>query len=858
MVEPARFTRALRDWAATARGAPTPRRWRPSTAATAPGSTRAGVVDAELFAWRALDALRADPEAWGGTPLFVYGFDDFTALELDALETIAGRCGADVTRLASVRARPRGLQGHGADQAGAARARRRGARARAGRRPLRASARAAPCTTSSGGCSRTPGDPVDAGDAIAFHSAGGAARRGRARGRAHPRAAARGSRAGRRRRRVPAAERVRVAHRAGLRRLRDPVLDRPPRPVRPHRDRARPAGADPLRLAWAAARTTCSPTCAPPAGCACPAWRTGSRRRCARRAPTAPRRRARSGRSEHCELGELDRLAPRARHGRVRGGARARLQRLFAAPLRAPGRACCAARSSTRRARSARARPRWPRSGTSCARARPAAGGSTPRASTACWSSSRCTWARTRSPTACRSRRPEAIRARRFEAVFVCGLQEGEFPRGAAPEPFLPDEDRRAIASATGLVLPVREDAPRPRALPLLRLRVARRAPARALLALERRGGQPAGRVVLRRGRPRAARRSAGAAQALALRRDLDPRDAPRPPPSGTARSRRAGPRREERVAGPLTCGAAARRARPRATPSRRARSSASPTARSSGSSRTCCGPTRSSPTPSRWCAGSYAHDVLEHTYGRLREETGERRVTPANLARAERILLEELRAQRVGLPASRRSRRASGPRRAGSSSTCCATCAAEAERGQPFRARAPRAARSASANGHEPVEIAAGLRVRGRIDRVDTQRRASRSCIDYKSGARSTATRWRAGRRRTASRPRSTCSSSSGCSGCAPRAGCTWRSAATTRGRAGWWRRRSTQLGSGWFAERPPASPTSSARQLGLGARADPADRRRHARRATCCPAPERCDWQGGCKYPSICRSEG
>ena len=23
-------------------------------------------------------------------------------------------------------------------------------------------------------------------------------------------------------------------------------------------------------------------------------------------------------------------------------------------------------------------------------------------------------------------------------------------------------------------------------------------------------------------------------------------------------------------------------------------------------------------------------------------------------------------------------------------------------------------------------------------------------------------------------------------------------------------------------------------------------------------CPAPERCDWQGGCKYPSICRSEG
>ena len=53
---------------------------------------------------------------------------------------------------------------------------------------------------------------------------------------------------------------------------------------------------------------------------------------------------------------------------------------------------------------------------------------------------------------------PEQIRARRFEAVFVCGLQEGEFPRGRRPEPFLPDDDRRAIAKASGLVLPVRED----------------------------------------------------------------------------------------------------------------------------------------------------------------------------------------------------------------------------------------------------------------------------------------------------------------------------------------------------------------------------------------------------------------
>ena len=36
------------------------------------------------------------PRAWGGTPVFAYGFDDFTPLELDALETLAGRVGVDV------------------------------------------------------------------------------------------------------------------------------------------------------------------------------------------------------------------------------------------------------------------------------------------------------------------------------------------------------------------------------------------------------------------------------------------------------------------------------------------------------------------------------------------------------------------------------------------------------------------------------------------------------------------------------------------------------------------------------------------------------------------------------------------
>ncbi|HLY50976.1 MAG TPA: PD-(D/E)XK nuclease family protein [Solirubrobacteraceae bacterium] len=54
---------------------------------------------------------------------------------------------------------------------------------------------------------------------------------------------------------------------------------------------------------------------------------------------------------------------------------------------------------------------------------------------------------------------PLAVRARRFRAVFICGLQEGEFPRPGRPEPFFSDERRRELASLTGLRLRLSEDS---------------------------------------------------------------------------------------------------------------------------------------------------------------------------------------------------------------------------------------------------------------------------------------------------------------------------------------------------------------------------------------------------------------
>lgn len=95
-VEPGRLHVALDRWAGGGSRAAYAREVGVLYAAYRDRLEAAGLVDAELFAWRALDRLRHDPSAWGRTPVFVYGFDDFTELELEALETLAVRSEADV------------------------------------------------------------------------------------------------------------------------------------------------------------------------------------------------------------------------------------------------------------------------------------------------------------------------------------------------------------------------------------------------------------------------------------------------------------------------------------------------------------------------------------------------------------------------------------------------------------------------------------------------------------------------------------------------------------------------------------------------------------------------------------------
>ena len=98
LITPQRFAAAMRTW-----GAQDERRraYAEDVGSIYLGYAREleqlGRVDAELHAWRALDALRLAPGAWGDDPVFFYGFDDLHPLERDAVETLARVVGVDVT-----------------------------------------------------------------------------------------------------------------------------------------------------------------------------------------------------------------------------------------------------------------------------------------------------------------------------------------------------------------------------------------------------------------------------------------------------------------------------------------------------------------------------------------------------------------------------------------------------------------------------------------------------------------------------------------------------------------------------------------------------------------------------------------
>ncbi len=98
LVAPQRFAAAMESWAREDRRRA---KYARDVAAIyqeyAAALEQLGYVDAELYAWNALDALRAAPGRWGPEPVFFYGFDDLHPLERDAIETLARVVGTQVT-----------------------------------------------------------------------------------------------------------------------------------------------------------------------------------------------------------------------------------------------------------------------------------------------------------------------------------------------------------------------------------------------------------------------------------------------------------------------------------------------------------------------------------------------------------------------------------------------------------------------------------------------------------------------------------------------------------------------------------------------------------------------------------------
>src|SRR5918992_513825 len=89
LVTPQRFTSALRTWEATGEAPAHAGELASLYAAYHRRLEALGVVDWEGLARAALDALRERPTAWGDRPVFLYGFDDLTPLQRDAVETLA-------------------------------------------------------------------------------------------------------------------------------------------------------------------------------------------------------------------------------------------------------------------------------------------------------------------------------------------------------------------------------------------------------------------------------------------------------------------------------------------------------------------------------------------------------------------------------------------------------------------------------------------------------------------------------------------------------------------------------------------------------------------------------------------------
>ncbi|MDX6668088.1 MAG: hypothetical protein QOK04_1468, partial [Solirubrobacteraceae bacterium] len=333
---------------------------------------------------------------------------------------------------------------------------------------------------------------------------------------------------------------------------------------------------------------------------------------------------------------------------------------------------------------------------------------------------------------------PLAVRARRFRALFLCGLQEGEFPHTAPPDPFLSEEARAALV-AKGLDLRVGDDRLGDERF----LFYAAASRPERWLYLSYRTSDEEGRPVVpsffvdevralhterlheeRRRRPlRDVTWPAGVAPTAAeLERSLaatGPTTAPPPISDVTSVTALAELANVERVsAGALEtfhdCPVkwlVEKRLRPR----------------------------RLSPDDEPLTRGSFAHQVLERTFRELRERTGSGRVTAATLPLAESLAdtaIEAHRDEHHLAPTTARARAAEHLVRADVRRLLAHEAQAESSF-DPSDFELSFGFEDQVDDSLPPLVLGDGeVRLRGRVDRVDVDDTTGRAIVrDYKTG---------------------------------------------------------------------------------------------------------------------------
>lgn len=347
----------------------------------------------------------------------------------------------------------------------------------------------------------------------------------------------------------------------------------------------------------------------------------------------------------------------------------------------------------------------------------------------------------TPTPNAVRLLDPLALRARRVRALILCGLQEGAFPRPGRAEPFLPDSRRRELAAASGLALRLREDAlDDERAL-----FYACASRPEEHLALSYRSSDEEGRPTVRsffvddvRDLFTDALDEERRTRALA--------DVTWPPElAPTARERErarvaARPGRRPARISPLTDPAVlAAIAQPGAWAARALETAAGCAVR--WLVEHWVRPETFEPDPEPMARGSAAHQLLEAVFSRLAAESGSPRLDASNLPAAQAILAQEIERARPKLrlsphPARQRSaiRRLEADllrylRKAAGEATSFVPTHLELPFGRP-------------GDEHPALDLG-GVRVAGRIDRVDVDPEGRAAVYDYKGSEGYPVKRW-------------------------------------------------------------------------------------------------------------------